>query len=219
MTAKKNYHHGDLRKKLLETALEIISEHGLEKVSMRGLGQRIGVSRTAPYRHFADKSALLCAIAEQGHQKLTSVLINANKKLLDDPLTRLTNTGIGYVEFAVANPVHYRIMFGNEILENKRTPELVKAAENSFNELLYAVKACQDEKLIKPINPYIIANTLWSLTHGISMLLIDGQIQSANAFKGMPAMLQPDIEAGKVDVRKIFEYKSDILFTGLMADS
>ena len=218
MATKKSYHHGDLRKKLLETALEIISEHGLEKVSMRGLGQRIGVSRTAPYRHFADKSALLCAIAEQGHKKLTTVLKNANKQLKDDPLTRLTNTGIGYVEFAVANPVHYRIMFGNEILENKRTPELVKAAESSFNELLYAVKACQEEKLIKSINPYIIANTLWSLTHGISMLLIDGQIQSANAFRGMPAILQPDIEAGKIDVRKIFEYKSDILFTGLIAE-
>jgi AcrR family transcriptional regulator len=219
LATKKSYHHGDLRKKLLATALEIISEHGLEKVSMRGLGHRIGVSRTAPYRHFADKSALLSAIAEQGHQKLTTVLKDANQLLSDDPLTRLTNTGIGYVEFAVSNPAHYRIMFGNEILENKRTPELVKAAENSFNELLYAVKACQEEKLIKPINPYIIANTLWSLTHGISMLLIDGQIQSANAFRGMPAMLQPDVEAGKVDVRKIFEYKSDILFTGLMADS
>ena len=219
MAAKKTYHHGDLRKKLLETALEIISDHGLEKVSMRGLGQRIGVSRMAPYRHFADKSALLCAIAEQGHKNLTTVLKNANRQLKDDPLTRLTKTGIGYVEFAVANPVHYRIMFGNEILENKRTPELVKAAESSFTELLYAVKACQEEKLIKPINPYIIANTLWSLTHGISMLLIDGQIQSANAFRGMPAMLQPDIEAGQVDVRKIFEYKSDILFSGLVAGS
>jgi AcrR family transcriptional regulator len=219
LAAKKTYHHGDLRKKLLETALEIISDHGLEKVSMRGLGQRIGVSRTAPYRHFADKSALLCAIAEEGHKKLSSVLKDANQALSDDPLTRLTNTGIGYVEFAVANPVHYRIMFGNEILENKRTPELVKAAENSFNELLYAVQACQEEKLIKSINPYIIANTLWAMTHGISMLLIDGQIQAANAFKGMPAMLQTGIEPGKVDVRKIFEYKRDILFTGLMAAS
>jgi hypothetical protein len=110
-------------------------------------------------------------------------------------------------------------MFGNEILENKRSPELVAAAETSFSELLYAVKACQEETLIKPMNPYIIANTLWSMTHGISMLLIDGQIQAANAFKGMPAMLQPGIEQGQVDVRKIFEYESDILFTGLMADS
>jgi hypothetical protein len=110
-------------------------------------------------------------------------------------------------------------MFGNEILETKRPPGLVNAAETTFNELLCAVNACQEEKLIKPINPYIIANTLWAMTHGISMLLIDGQIQAANAFKGMPAMLQPGIQQGKVDVRKIFEYKSDIFFTGLLADT
>ncbi len=218
MTAKKNYHHGDLRKKLLETALDIIAEHGLEKVSMRGLGQRIGVSRTAPYRHFSNKSALLCAIAEQGYKKLTAVMNKANRQLSEDPLTRLTNTGIGYVEFAVSNPVHYRIMFGNEILENKRTSELVKAAETSFNELFYAVQACQEEKLVKSTDPYIIANTLWSMTHGISTLLIDGHILAVNAFKGLPAMLQPGVEPGKVDVRQIFEYMSSVLFLGLVAE-
>jgi len=218
LTAKKNYHHGDLRKKLLETALDIIAEHGLEKVSMRGLGQRIGVSRTAPYRHFSNKSALLCAIAEQGYKKLTAVMNKANRQLSEDPLTRLTNTGIGYVEFAVSNPVHYRIMFGNEILENKRTSELVKAAETSFNELFYAVQACQEEKLVKSTDPYIIANTLWSMTHGISTLLIDGHILAVNAFKGLPAMLQPGVEPGKVDVRQIFEYMSSVLFLGLVAE-
>lgn len=216
MAVKKNYHHGDLRRKLIETALEIISEHGLEKVSMRVLGQRLGVSRSAPYRHFANKSALLCAIAEDGYKKLTTVMNNSNKKLSDDPLTRLVNTGIAYVEFAVSNSAHYRIMFGNEILENKRTPELVKAAETSFNELLYAVKAGQDAKLVKSINTYIIANTLWSMTHGISTLLIDGQIQAVNTLKGPPTLLQPDSETGEVDVHQIFGYMGEVLLTGLL---
>ena len=216
MTAKKSYHHGDLRKKLLETALEIISEHGLEKVSMRGLGQRLGVSRTAPYRHFSDKSALLCAIAEQGYKRLTAAMNHFNQQLSDDPLTRLRNTGIAYVEFAVSNPVHYRIMFGNEILENKRTPELVKSAGATFNELLYAVKVCQDEALVKPFDPYIIANTLWSMTHGVSTLLIDGQIQAVNAFKGPPALLQTGIDSETVDVQRIFERMEDILLTGFL---
>lgn len=218
LAEKKNYHHGDLRKRLIETAIEIISEHGLKKVSMRVLGARIGVSRSAPYRHFSDKSTLLCAIAEQGYKNLTTVMNKSNKQLSDDTLTRLVNTGIAYVEFAVSNPVHYRIMFGNEILENKRTPELIKAAETSFNEVLYAVTECQDERIIKSINPYIIANTLWSMTHGISTLLIDGQIQAVNAFKGLPALLEPGIDPGKADVRKIFEDMSEILLTGLLVD-
>ncbi|MCP4723376.1 MAG: TetR/AcrR family transcriptional regulator [Desulfobacteraceae bacterium] len=216
MVTKKNYHHGDLRRKLLDTALKIISEHGLEKVSMRGLGVRLGVSRTAPYRHFAGKSALLCAIAEDGYKKLTKAMNQKNQQLTDDPVTRLNNTGIAYVEFAIANPVHYRIMFGNEILENDRTPELVTEAEKSFNELLFAVKVCQEEKFVKPLNPHIIANLLWSMTHGISTLLIDGQIQAVNAFKGRPALIQSEDGSGRVDVQKIFEAMGGILLTGIL---
>ena len=217
MSAKKTYHHGDLRKKLLETALEIISEHGLEKISMRALGRRLGVSRTAPYRHFSDKSALLCAIAEQGYKRLTAAMNHPSQQLSDDPLTRLKNTGIAYVEFAVSNPVHYRIMFGNEILESKRTPELIKSAETTFNELLNVVKVCRNEGVVKPFDPYIVANTLWSMTHGISTLLIDGQIQAVNAFKGPPAMLQAVSDPERVDVKQIFEHMEEILITGLLA--
>ncbi|MCP4671830.1 MAG: TetR/AcrR family transcriptional regulator [Desulfobacula sp.] len=216
MATKKKYHHGDLRKKLLDTALKIISEQGLEKVSMRGLGLRLGVSRTAPYRHFSGKSALLCAIAEQGYIELTKAMNQSNQHPSDDPVTRLHNTGIAYVEFAITNPVHYRIMFGNEIVENDRTPELVKAAEKTFNELFYAVKACQEEKLIKPIDPHIIANLLWSMTHGISTLLIDGQIQAANAFMGLPALLQSNDDTGQVDIQKIFEAMGEVVLTGIL---
>lgn len=216
LTPKKKYHHGNLRGQLIETALDIISEHGLEKVSMRGLGQRIGVSRTAPYRHFADKSALLSAIAEDGYRKLTHALNNSNNRFSEDSVTRLMDVGIAYVEFAVSNPVHYRIMFGNEIQENKRTPELIKAAEAAFNELLCAVKVCQDEKRVKQFNTYIIANTLWSTTHGISSLLIDGQVSAANVFQELPALLNTENGTGKVDVRQIFELMGEVLFTGLL---
>ncbi len=216
LTPKKNYHHGNLRRQLIETALDIISEHGLEKVSMRGLGQRIGVSRTAPYRHFKDKSALLCVIAEEGYRKLTRELNNTNTCLSDDSVTRLMNVGIAYVEFAVSNPVHYQMMFGNEIREDNRTPELVKAGEKAFNELLSAVKVCQDERRIKQLNPFIIANTLWSMVHGISSLLIDGQVQAVNAFQGFPALLHTKDGNGSVDVRQIFESMGEIILTGLL---
>jgi AcrR family transcriptional regulator len=216
LTPKKNYHHGNLREQLIKTALDIISEHGLEKVSMRGLGQRIGVSRTAPYRHFKDKSALLCAIAEEGYRKLTRELNNANIRLSDDSVTRLMNVGITYVEFAVSNPVHYQMMFGNEIREEHRSPELVTAGGKAFNELLSAVKICQDEKKIKQLDPFIIANTLWSMVHGISSLLIDGQVQAVNAFHELPALLHGENGKGDVDVHRIFESMGEIILTGLL---
>ncbi len=218
MTKKKSYHHGDLRRQLIKTALIIISDQGLGKISMRGLGQRLGVSRTAPYRHFSDKNDLLCAIAEEGYKNLANKITDSNKQLTP-PLEKLRNIGIAYVEFAIANPVHYRLMFGNEILENNRTPELVRLAEESFNETLFAINVCQEKKLIRPLNPYIIANALWSMSHGISTLLNDGQIQAANAFKGLPALTQAGTDTGKANVNKIFNYITDILMNGFIEKS
>ncbi|MCP3925910.1 MAG: TetR/AcrR family transcriptional regulator [Desulfobacterales bacterium] len=219
MVTKKSYHHGDLRRELIKTALQIISEDGLEKVSMRGLGQRVGVSRTAPYRHFSDKNDLLCAIAEEGFKNLANKISNSNKQQDLSPLEKLKNIGISYIEFAIANPVHYRLMFGNEILKNNKTPELVKLAEESFNGTLFAINVCQEEKIIRPLNPYIIANALWSMTHGISTLLNDGQIQAANAFKGLPALTQAVADSGKADINKIFTYVTDILMNGFIEKS
>lgn len=219
MAPKKTYHHGNLRTRLIETALDIIEEHGLEKVSMRELGNRIGVSRTAPYRHFANKSELLSAIAEEGFSKLTGLLNRANDAVSDDSLARLMNTGIAYVEFAVANPVHYRMMFGNEIPKAGRTPTLLAAADGAFNALLRAVRACRDEEKIKDFDPVIIANMLWAMTHGISTLLIDGQVAADNAFHGLPALLQTGTGPGGPDIRRIFESMGEIMFSGLAADA
>lgn len=218
MAQKKNYHHGNLRKQLIETALEIIAVDGLEKVSMRGLGSRIGVSRTAPYRHFANKSELLSAIAEEGYGKLTQVLSDVNTRVSDDSVTRLMNIGIAYVEFAVSNPVHYRIMFGNEIQESKRTPSLLEASGTSFNELLTAVQICQDQKKIKPFEPIVVANTLWATAHGLSFLLIDGQVSSENTLQELPALLQQQKGPIRPDIRQIFETISQLMFTGLLVD-
>ena len=218
MTAKKKYHHGNLRKQLIDTALEIIAADGLEKVSMRGLGSRIGVSRTAPYRHFKNKSQLLSAIAEEGYGRLAWVLNDVNTRASDDSLAKLMDAGIAYVEFAVSNPVHYRIMFGNEIRESDRPPSFLDAVGTAFNELLHAVQACQSDKMIKPFNPMIIANTLWALAHGISTLLIDGQVPMENAFRDLPVLLQEKEESARPDIRRIFESISPILFTGLLPD-
>jgi len=73
-----------LRKTLIKTALDIISQEGIEKVTMRVLGQRIGISRSAPYRHFSNKSALLCAIGEEGFTELKKRLVHGVSSLFID---------------------------------------------------------------------------------------------------------------------------------------
>jgi AcrR family transcriptional regulator len=69
MVAKTKYHHGDLRKSLVSTATKMVTEDGIEGLSLRKLAEKIGVSRTAAYHHFTDKNDLLCAIAEQGFEQ------------------------------------------------------------------------------------------------------------------------------------------------------
>lgn len=213
---KSQYHHGNLREQLLQTTLKIISEQGLEKVSMRKLGELTGVSRTAPYRHFKNKGELLSTIAENGFKKLTDSLYSVRKKKPEDPVEQLKNIGAAYIEYALENSVQYRLMFGHEIIEQDQTPALKKHAESAFNELLRGVELLEKKDLIKPIEPLIIANTLWSLSHGISTLLMDGQINRSNSFLNLPAIIIKEKNNSKINVNKIVESISDVLLSGIL---
>ena len=105
------YHHGNLRRALLDEALATIRAEGVDGLTLREIGARVGVSRTALYRHFADKRALLAAVATEGFRTLRQQLITAWE---DGGRGRAAfdSMGVAYVRFAVANPAHYRVMFG-----------------------------------------------------------------------------------------------------------
>src|SRR5262249_55663078 len=105
------YHHGDLRRALLAEAVRTIREDGVDALTVRAAGQRLGVSRTALYRHFADKSALLAGVAREGFQKFTQALAGAWRRR-GRGWDGFEEMGRAYVRFAVENPAHYRIMFG-----------------------------------------------------------------------------------------------------------
>ena len=108
------YHHGNLRRALLDEALSTIRSEGVEKLTLREIGARVGVSRTALYRHFADKRALLAAVATEGFRTLREHLVGAwdeGGRGRDG----FDAMGVAYIRFAVANPSHYRVMFGGFI--------------------------------------------------------------------------------------------------------
>src|ERR671910_159369 len=103
------YHHGNLRRALLDEALATIRDEGVDGVTLREIGARLGVSRTALYRHFADKGALLTTVATEGFRALRLGLVTAwEEGGRDDEAFRAM--GVAYVRFAVANPSHYRVM-------------------------------------------------------------------------------------------------------------
>src|ERR1700683_2993238 len=106
-----SYHHGDLRDALVLAARTILEKRGLAALSLRAAARAAGVSPAAPYHHFADKKALLDAVAAQGFDALTSAMEKPMAKKTD-PDARLDASGIGYVVFALENPALFRLMVG-----------------------------------------------------------------------------------------------------------
>jgi AcrR family transcriptional regulator len=219
-TEKKHYHHGDLRAMLLEITARIIAEEGVEKVTMRTLSQQAGVSRAAPYRHFPDKTALLCAVAADGFKKLE----NQVKKVVEmrsgnDALSCLADMAMAYVDFAVSNPSHYRLMFGREDLIKSSTPELRangQAAFNIFfNVLQEVVRDWQHNNSSINGEPIFLTNVLWSTVHGLSMLLIDRQLQIRETITGVHLPLFDESTLPAKDTQKLVKLTVKTIIDGI----
>lgn len=176
MSKKGSYHHGDLRQALIDGAIAIIAKRDVDSVSLREVARQAGVSHTAPYRHFADKDGLLAAVAEQGFNGLTQALTLAIAPNQANPITKLEVCGIAYVEYAIAYPSHYRVMFGAHRGEKDRFPQLEKASEESFGILVNILSEGQAVGIFRAGMPQQLAKVVWSLMHGLVMLLIDKQI-------------------------------------------
>jgi AcrR family transcriptional regulator len=216
----KRYHHGQLRSALIETAAEMIAQGGLEDLTMRSLGRRLGVSRTAPYRHFADKTALLCAVAAGGFDRLTERYQRINRDGSLDGLTRLKKIGQAYIEFALKNPGPYRLMFGHEITHQSRTPELLTAAAGTFDEFLKAVVDLKNQLNLAADEVNLVATTAWSTAHGLATLLIDGQINISDDPHGLPTLLTGEASGQYKKIQKLIEYSTKTLddFWSMVAD-
>src|SRR5689334_19621575 len=103
---KRSYHHGDLHSALLLTAGKMLEKEGLEALTLREVARRAGVSHSAPYRHFAEREALLAALAAEGFERLGA----AQRKAAE--AGGLRAMGEAYVAFALENPQRFRLMFG-----------------------------------------------------------------------------------------------------------
>ena len=177
---RRPYHHGNLRRALLDEAIAIIGAEGLNDVTLREIGARLGVSRTALYRHFADKDALLAAVATEGFRALRRELVTAWETggRSDEAFRAM---GIAYVRFAVANPAHYRVMFGGAVESETPDPELVAEGHGAFNALVEALAALQRVDVIRTDDTVLMATYVWALVHGMAMLAIDGKLEALGA--------------------------------------
>jgi len=174
------YHHGNLRRALLDEALATIRAEGVDGLTLREIGARVGVSRTALYRHFADKRALLAAVATEGFRTLRQQLITAWE---DGGRGRAAfdSMGVAYVRFAVANPSHYRVMFGGFVDPKACEPELAAEAAGAFQALVDALATLQHDAIVRGDDTVQMARFVWAVVHGVAMLGIDGQLPEPGA--------------------------------------
>jgi AcrR family transcriptional regulator len=168
------YHHGDLRRALLQAAVRTIRHHGVEALTLRGVGSALGVSRTALYRHFADKAALLAAVAAEGFRMLR-VALSESWERGGHGRGGFGAMGLAYLQFAVAHQSHYRVMFGADLL-GVANVELTEEGAAAFQLLVDAIVALQREQLARRDDPEQMARFVWATVHGVAMLAIDGRL-------------------------------------------
>ena len=167
------YHHGDLRRALLDEALRTIQDDGVEALTLRTIGVRLGVSRTALYRHFTDKRALLSAVATEGFRLLTERLLDAWGA---GGVRGFNAMGVAYIRFAMGNGSHYRVMFGGFVGDQPRDEDRMRESTAAFQALVDAIVALQRNGTVRKDDPLQLARFIWAAVHGVSMLIIDGQL-------------------------------------------
>jgi AcrR family transcriptional regulator len=173
---RERYHHGKLPKALVAAAVRLVESGGVGALTLRGAARKAGVSQAAPYRHFADKQALLAAVAEEGFRSMTEAMRRASAPHEGDPLGRFHALGRAYVEFALAHPAHYRIMFGQASVDRSAYPLLKAAAEETFGLLVAAIRDCQRAGVVRAGDADELALAAWSASHGLSSLAVDGRL-------------------------------------------
>ena len=160
-----HYHHGDLRRALLDAALIILERDGEAGIQLRDLARAVNVSPGAPYRHFDSRAALLESLAVIGFQRFIKKMEETAQ--INSPDIRVA-MGRAYVQFALANPGLFRLMFSPEVRKDNR-PGLRMAADQAFNTLRHVIGGTTGTNRVAAL-------AAWARVHGLAVLLLDKQI-------------------------------------------
>lgn len=170
------YHHGDLRRSLIQCASKMIEEKGLAGLSLREVARAAGVSHTAPYRHFRDKADLLAAIAQVGFEKLTEAAGNAARLHVDDPCEQFVAASVQYILFGVRNPRMAHLLFGG-VIDMRTAPQSLKQSSWSAFQLMETIiNNGKRAGVFIDRDTMELAVTTWSGIHGLTQLISGGYL-------------------------------------------
>jgi AcrR family transcriptional regulator len=165
------YHHGDLRAACVRAGVELLEESGQTALSLRAVARRVGVSPAAPYRHYADREALVSAVAAVGYWELAARLAATHPS----PSTpeEMISVAIAYVQFALERPALFRIMFGESCdRDNDERVAATAAVSLYLREIV--------ERSFPQADAEALATAIWALVHGLAFLHLDGKLDAAD---------------------------------------
>lgn len=162
------YHHGDLRRAVLDAARQAVLDVGPSQLSLRDLARRAGVSHAAPAYHFGTKAGLLTSLAAEGFQLLADHLTEEFERT-----GSFLDVGVAYVQFAVEHRAYTQVMFRPELYDASRA-DLVQARAAATEALTQGIEALPPEQ-VGP-DPGIAAIAAWSLVHGFADLWLGGAL-------------------------------------------
>ena len=169
-TSRSPYHHGDLRAACLRAAMELLEEGGATALSLRAVARRAGVSPAAPYRHYADRDALISAVAAVGYRELAEQLAAAHPSpsTADD----FGAIAVAYVQFALQRPALFRVMFA-EPCDTDNSERV--AATNAISEYVSAIV----QQSFPGFDTEGLSTAAWALVHGLAFLHLDGKLDAS----------------------------------------
>lgn len=161
------YHHGDLRRSLIQAGSKMIEEKGLAGLSLREVARAAGVSHTAPYRHFQDKADLLAAIAQVGFEQLTDQAGKAAGLHEGDPRRQFVAASVRYILFGVRNPRMAQLLFGGVINMRTAPPALKRSSWAAFQLVETLINNGKLAGVFLDRDTMELAVTSWSGIHGL----------------------------------------------------
>ena len=176
--AKPSYHHGDLRRALLDATVQLIEEQGLDAVSVREVARRTGVSPGAPFRHFENRTALLTAVAEVAQERLVKAVAESLRDAENaNPLQKYHAIGIGFLHWAFSNPTHFQVLSARAAIDFDRPTlrDRNDGIRSTMNQLLTEAAA---QGLLRPgqVSRHLLGGR--ALVFGLARMHLDGQFPS-----------------------------------------
>lgn len=182
----KPYHHGALPAALVDAAVRLTSSAGADGVSLREVARRAGVSQAAPYHYFADKQALLAAVAAEGFRLLDQTQVEALAGAGDDPAARLAALAIDHLGFALDHPHLFRLMHRRPSRARPEPPAAAQILERQID----AVRAARLAAGHDDLDPAAVAAMIWSVPHGLALQYLDGPLGAATAPRALEDLVR-----------------------------